>query len=148
VSHALEHARGLGAAPLIEIGVAAGEGRAIWDEPCESWIVLPPGVSPREHRYVAVRVIGESMLPLLRPADIALVDLDRAPSTGAVVVAQVDDEDGSKRYVVKCLSQVTDSTLVLRSLNPAYGQVVVPRESNRLLGTVVLRWRTNDEGAG
>jgi len=141
LARVLDHARGLGAAPLIEVGVAAGEGRALWDEPCDTWVAVPPGAGPREHRYIAVRVVGESMLPLLRPDDVVLLDLDRPPSTGSVVVAKVDDEDGSKRYVVKCLDQIRDSTMVLSSLNPLFEHVIIPREMHRLLGTVLLRWR-------
>ena len=91
----LAAARGLGAAPLVELGVAAGTGRELLDEACEVWVALPADLPAG--RYVAIRVVGDSMVPLLHSGDVVLVDLDGAVAAGAVAVAR-HPEHG---YVVK-----------------------------------------------
>ena len=73
-------ARNRAAAPLAELGVAAGTGRELFDEPCDAWVALPDGLPPR--RYVALRVVGDSMTPLLHSGDVVLVDLDAAVPAG------------------------------------------------------------------
>jgi SOS-response transcriptional repressor LexA len=142
ITHVLDRARRAGAAPLVELGVAAGPGRALWDEASDTWVVLPASAGLPDRRHVALRVVGESMLPLLRPGDIVLVDLDGEIHPGAIIVASSADEDGvGARYVVKRIGRVSEETLELTSLNPVYPPVTIPRDRRHLLGPVVLRWR-------
>ena len=82
-------ARNRGAAPLAELGVAAGTGRELFDEPCDAWVTLPDGLPAA--RYVALRVVGDSMTPLLHSGDVVLVDLDAAVPPGAIAVARHPD---------------------------------------------------------
>ena len=124
----------LAAAPLVELGVAAGTGRELLEEPCEAWIALPPGVP--SGRYVALRVVGDSMTPLLHSGDVVLVDLDGTAATGAVVVAR-HPEHG---YVVKRAGRARAWGLPLESLNPAYPMLVLAPGAGTLIGPVVLRW--------
>jgi hypothetical protein len=124
----------LGAAPLVELGVAAGTGRELLEEPCEAWVALPPGVP--SGRYVALRVVGDSMTPLLHSGDVVLVDLHGTAAVGAVVVARHPDHG----YVVKRLGRVRAWGLPLKSLNPAYPMLVLAPGAGALIGPVVLRW--------
>lgn len=130
----LAAARGLGAAPLVELGVAAGTGRELLDEACEVWVALPADIPAG--RYVAIRVVGDSMVPLLHSGDVVLVDLDGAVAAGAVAVAR-HPEHG---YVVKRVGRALASGLFLESFNPAYPSLWLAAGSGKLLGPVVLRW--------
>jgi SOS-response transcriptional repressor LexA len=121
-------------APWIAFAAAAGVGREIWDEPCERWIELPDPV-PRG-AYVALSVSGDSMTPLFHPGDVILVRLGAAVERRSVVVARHPD-DG---YVLKEVGRVGRREIELRSLNPAYPPVRIPRAAELVVGTVVLRW--------
>jgi SOS-response transcriptional repressor LexA len=125
---------GAGAAPLIELGVAAGTGRELLEEPCDAWVALPSDL--RGARHVALRVVGDSMTPLLHSGDVVLVDLDGSVAPGAVVVAR-HPEHG---YVVKRAGRARPWGLPLESLNPAYPTIVLPSTSGAPIGPVVLRW--------
>ena len=95
-------AREVRAAPLAELGVAAGTGRELLDEPCDAWVALPADLPAG--RYVALRVVGDSMIPLLHSDDVVLVDLDGTVHAGAVAVAR-HPEHG---YVVKRVGRTGD----------------------------------------
>jgi len=134
VAPMLAAARRRHAAPLVEVGVAAGTGRELLDEPCEAWVALPPDVAPG--RYLALRVVGDSMVPLLHSDDIVLVDLEGqvAPGTVAVVRHAVHG------YMVKRVGGVRRSGLRLESLNAAYPPLLLTPGDGSLIGRVVLRW--------
>ena len=128
-------ARLVHAAPLAELGVAAGSGRELFDEPCEAWVALPAELPPS--RYLALRVVGDSMLPLLHSGDLVLVDLDAPVRPGAIGVAH-HPEHG---YVVKRVTRVgRGGGLSLVSLNPSYPAMSFEPARGTLLGSVVLRW--------
>lgn len=125
------------AAPLIESGVAAGAGRALEEVP-DVWVDLPTDVP--DGRYVALRVAGDSMEPLLEHGDVVLVELGTSAATGAVIVARNAD-DG---YVVKRVERAasaSDDTIALASINPDYQPIALPARPGTVLGRVVLRWR-------
>ena len=126
-------------APAMDLSVAAGVGRELWDEPCDRWIPLPDG-SP-DGKYVALRVTGDSMVPLLHDGDTILVKLGDEIVPDAVVVARVPDGG----YVVKRVGGVAGSRVELASLNPDYPPIVIPRDPSLVLGTVLLRWCTHGD---
>jgi hypothetical protein len=128
------HVHRPGTAPLIELGVAAGTGRELLEEPCDSWVALPPGAQPGH--YAALRVVGDSMRPLLHSGDVVLVALDAGVAAGAVVVAR-HPEHG---YVVKRMGRPGAWGTPLGSLNPAYPTLMLPPGSGAVIGRVVLRW--------
>jgi SOS-response transcriptional repressor LexA len=132
----IEAAREVQAAPLAELGVAAGTGRELLDEPCDAWVALPADLPAG--RYVALRVVGDSMVPLLHSGDVVLVDLEGAVHTGAVAVAR-HPEHG---YVVKRVGRTGRQAVSLVSLNPAYPslELLPGRSEGGLIGPVVLRW--------
>lgn len=121
-------------ATMLDLSVAAGAGRELWDEPCESWIELPEGIG--EGRFLAMRVSGDSMRPILESGDVVLLNLDAVPVVDDIVVARIPD-DG---FVVKRVSAIRSRHLELSSFNPAYDPLVVPRDRASILGTVVARF--------
>lgn len=122
------------AARVVGMAVAAGAGRDLWDEPCESVVRLPDQLPAG--RYVTLPVAGDSMEPLLHPGDTVLVKLGHAIESDSVVVAR-HPEDG---YVVKRVGRIGRAWVELTSLNPAYGPLRIPRRAELVVGTVVMRW--------
>jgi Peptidase S24-like len=127
------------AAVFVDLAAAAGAGRALWDEPAEHWVALPPG-APRA-RGLALRVSGASMAPLLHSGDVVFVELGAPLVRGRVVVARhASSEDG---YVCKRVERVGRREILLSSLDAAYGTVTIPRDDRLVVGTVRLVWRTS-----
>lgn len=134
IPQVLDDASHVGAAPHLDLAAAAGVGRDLWDEPCDQWVRVPSDL-PRA-RYVALRVSGESMVPLLHTGDTVLVQLGPSVAPNTVVLVRVP-EGG---YVVKRVIRVTRTRLELGSLNPVYPPITVLRTERTVVGTVVLRW--------
>ncbi len=126
-------------APSLDLGVAAGAGRDLWDEPCTNWVDLPESVPDGQH--VALTVTGESMEPLLHEGDTILVKLGAALRRGAIVVARRPD-DG---YVVKRVARVGPRVVELASLHAGYAAIRIPRRDDLILGTVIMRWSVHPE---
>ena len=114
--------------------VAAGSGRELWDEPCVATIERPDGL-PRGD-YLALRVAGESMTPLLHDGDLVLVKVGERIATNTLVVARRPD-DG---WVIKRVGSVTPTEIELESLNPDFPPADIPNDGRLVLGTVVMRW--------
>lgn len=121
-------------APWMELSVAAGAGRELWEQECDRWVELPQGLP--SGRYLALGVSGDSMEPLLAAGDTVLVRVDAPAVAGGVVVARLGD-DG---YVVKQVGRITARTIELRSLNPAYAPVRMKHATGAVLGAVVMVW--------
>jgi hypothetical protein len=138
VSGALAQVLGAAAAercaPWIDLGVAAGMGRELWDEACESWVRVPEGLA--RGQFVALTVRGESMAPLLHSGDVVLTRLGGELRRDAMVVARRPDEG----YVVKKVGRLDTESVELLSLNPEFPPVHIPRDERLVVGTVVLRW--------
>ena len=136
-AQALDLTARLPKAPYLDMAVAAGAGRELWDEECTEWLDVPDDVPPGRH--LALRVAGESMTPFLHEGDTILVKIGPELVPGSVVVARRPD-DG---YVVKRVGRVRARSVELVSMNPAYEPIQLPRDQRLLLGTVVLRWCTH-----
>ncbi|HLV26454.1 MAG TPA: S24 family peptidase [Gemmatimonadales bacterium] len=136
---ALQAAASEGCAPWLDLGVAAGVGRELWDEPCEQWVRLPDDL-PRG-RFVALTVAGDSMEPLLHQGDVVLTEIGAPIRRDAIVVARRVD-DG---YVVKRVGEVAEREVELLSLNPEYPPMRIPREAGSVVGTVVMRWCSHEQ---
>ncbi len=120
-------------AALLDLAAAAGEGRELWDEPCESWLELPAETPPG--RVLALRVAGDSMVPVLRDNDVILVHLDDKPAIDDLVLARIGDG-----YVVKRLAAQAAGRIELASFNPAYSPIVGRDGHVILLGVLVARF--------
>jgi SOS-response transcriptional repressor LexA len=119
--------------------VAAGVGRELWDEPCDTWLELPETIPPGNQ--IALPVTGDSMEPVLVDGDGIIVDLDARARTGTIVVAR-HPENG---YVVKCVSQMSRSWVELESFNPAYPSFRLRRTPGTIVGVVIARVRRDDD---
>ena len=134
IPQVLEEASAVRAAPLLELSPAAGVGRDLWDEVCDTWVKVPDDVPAGQ--YVALPVRGESMSPLLHTGDTVLVRMGKTVARETVVLVRVPDAG----YVVKRVGRVSRSRLELLSLDASFPPIVVPREEGTVVGTVVLRW--------
>lgn len=136
VSACMPEASRQGCATLLDLAVAAGSGRDLWEEPCEQWLELPTDLAPSE-RYLALRVSGDSMSPVLESREVILVKLDARPKIDDLVVARVGDEG----YVVKRFAGIRNGCVELSSFNPSYESLRIPRQHAAFLGTVVARFK-------
>jgi phage repressor protein C with HTH and peptisase S24 domain len=130
LEHALEH----DTTPSVHLAVAAGVGRDLWEEPCDTWIKLPDGVPSA--RYIALKISGDSMAPLMHTGDTILVRLGVPLRKDNVIVARHPD-DG---YVCKVVHRIRSATIELASLDPARPLVTIPRDERLIVGTVMLVW--------
>ena len=120
--------------PVVELGIAAGVGRELWDEPTDAWLELPNDVPTG--KYVALRIVGDSMAPLMHTGDTVLVRRGADVRRDTVIVARHPD-DG---YVCKRVSRVRRDSIELASLAPGRPPVVIPRDARLVVGTVMLVW--------
>ena|SRR5438874_693297 len=134
VAQALPAASGERCATILDLAVAAGEGREIWDEPCDRWLQLPEDIP--SGRYVALRVAGDSMAPVLGPRDVILVQLDAAPRIDDLIVARLPDQS----HVVKRVASIRGERIELASFNSEYESIFVPRNPSPVVGTVIARF--------
>ena len=123
-----------GPVPVVELGIAAGVGRELWDEPVSSWVEMPPDMPAGE--YVALRVIGDSMSPLMHTGDTVLVRIGSEVRRDTVIVARHPD-DG---YVCKRVSRIRRNEIELSSVERGRPPIVIPRDPACIVGTVMLVW--------
>ena len=122
-------------ATLLDLAVAAGAGRELWDEPCDRWLELPEDVPTG--RYVALKVAGDSMVPVLDQRDVILIQLDTTPRVDDLIVARLPDQS----HVVKRVASIRNGKLELASFNPSYEPVFVSRDDpSSVVGTVIARF--------
>jgi phage repressor protein C with HTH and peptisase S24 domain len=121
-------------ATMLDLAVAAGGGRELWDEPCDRWLELPDEIP--SGRYVALRVAGDSMAPVLGPREVILIELDASPRIDDLVVARLPDQS----HVVKRVASMKGSTIELASFNPEYESIFVARDPSPVVGTVIARF--------
>lgn len=122
-----------GPVPWVQLATAAGIGREIWDEDCDTWIAVPDDLPLG--RYVALNVSGESMSPLLHDGDVVLVNMAASPRPGDIVLARTDEG-----YVVKRLARISTAGVLLESLNSEFGPITIRDLPRPIAGVVVLRW--------
>lgn len=132
--HAIPAASRERCATILDLAVAAGGGRELWDEPCDRWLELPHDVP--SGRYVALRVSGDSMAPVLDPREVILIQLDVTPRVDDLVVARLPDQS----HVVKRVAAMKGATMELASFNPEYESIFVAREPSPVVGTVIARF--------
>jgi SOS-response transcriptional repressor LexA len=135
----LDAAAAARATPVVELGVAAGVGRDLWEETCDSWIELPEDVP--NGRYVALRIVGDSMEPLMHTGDTVLVKVGGPVKRNAVIVAR-HPENG---YVCKRVAALTSRMIELASLDASREPITIPRDHRLIVGTVIMVWCTHRE---
>jgi len=134
LAHAIPAANRERCATILDLAVAAGSGRELWDEPCDRWLELPEDVP--SGRYVALRVAGDSMAPVLGPREVILIELDATPRVDDLIVARLPDQS----HVVKRVASMKGPTMELASFNPEYESIFVARDPSPVVGTVIARF--------
>jgi len=134
VAQALPAASREHCATILDLAVAAGEGREIWDEPCDRWLELPDDVPAG--RYVALRVAGDSMTPVLGPREVILIQLDATPRIDDLIVARLPDQS----HVVKRVASIKGGRIELASFNAEYESIFVAHNPSPVVGTVIARF--------
>lgn len=126
--------------PWVQLATAAGVGRELWDEECDTWISLPPGLPAGN--YVALNVKGESMVPLLHDGDVVLVNMSAVARPGDIVLARTGEG-----HVVKRLARINTAGVVLESLNREFDPITIADQQRPIVGVVVLRWCEHQRGS-
>jgi len=134
LAHSIPAANTERCATILDLAVAAGNGRELWDEPCDRWLELPEDVP--SGRYVALRVAGDSMAPVLGPREVILIELDATPRVDDLIVARLPDQS----HVVKRVASMKGPTMELASFNPEYESIFVARDPSPVVGTVIARF--------
>jgi SOS-response transcriptional repressor LexA len=134
LAHSIPAASRERCATMLDLAVAAGSGRELWDEPCDRWLELPEDVA--SGRYVALRVAGDSMAPVLDSREVILIDLDASPRVDDLIVARLPDQG----HVVKRVASMKGSTMELASFNSEYESIFVARDPSPVVGTVIARF--------
>jgi repressor LexA len=122
-----------------DIAAGIGEAQEQRDVPREM-ISVPRELYARDPQCYALRVVGESMQPLIRAGDIVVISPNAALAPGCIVAAYVEpDGDVLKQYQPQ-----PDGGLLLLPLNPAYPVLRAGGGSGRearIWGRVVLQQR-------
>lgn len=122
-----------------QIAAGIGEFQEQMDGP-HSQLQIPREIYERDSSSYALRVVGDSMEPMLREGDVLVVSPLAALSEGCIVAACVEPEGD----IVKVYHHSDDGTVVLKPLNPAYPEIkLAPGNGKkaRIWGRVVLQQR-------
>lgn len=115
----------------------AGLGRLNEDVITEFW---SPGGDWFRHLDALVRVVGDSMSPLLRDGDYVGVRLGEDYRRGDVVVAEIGPEHEA---IVKVYAggDEDEAVVFLNSANPLHEHLVLPADDARIVGVALGAWR-------
>jgi repressor LexA len=121
--------------------VAAGVGEAQEQRSApRSYIEVPRHVVEQDPECYALRVVGDSMEPLLTEGDIIVVSPNAPLPDGCLVAAYVEPQGD----VVKTYHRTADDGIRLSSLNPEYPEIILDAKdgpAGRIWGRVVLQQR-------
>ena len=105
-----------------------------------SYIEVPGALLEQDPGCYALRVVGDSMQPLLQPGDLVVVSPAAQPIDGAIVAAYLEpDGDVIKRYRV-----LPGGELRLEPLNPDYPTITLQPDGEqtvRIWGRVIFQQR-------
>lgn len=88
---------------------------------------------PDPENYFALKIVGESMQPILYEDDIVIVHRQNDVESGQVGIVLVDDEEATIKKVVKC-----DDHIELEAFNPYFSKKKLYKNDNfTILGKVV-----------
>lgn len=103
-------------------GFPVGQG---WDE------IAPPG-NVIENSY-ALKVSGDSMMPLYREGDILVIDPNAVVHRGDRVVVKTNEGE----VLAKTLERQTPEAVALKSLNPAHSDLIYPLDEIDWIARIV-----------
>ncbi len=91
-------------------------------------------MNPKDPQAFAVKLSGDSMLPVHAPGDVAVIYPGRPPRNGDTVIARLTDEHGGD---VMCkIYQAGSDQVTLSSYNPAFAPISFPRAAFEWIYTV------------
>ncbi|RTG97133.1 hypothetical protein CSW21_03595 [Thermus scotoductus] len=112
--------------------VEAGAGSPAWDDARETLLFYLPELRGKEGRVFGVRIVGDSMEPLLYEGDIAVVWTEGSYGPGVIVAIGIPGNG----IVVKQLYYGSQGEMLMHSLNPKYRDEVPP-EGSKVWGPVI-----------
>lgn len=121
----------------IVAGVSAGESfKYAIDRSANDYIEITdlPGFDKRNpDKYYAVRIRGDSMVPIFKNWDIVIAEKDSFINVknGDKVVSRDNDGNAWIKYV-----EIAKDVIILRALNPAFPPIILPEENITLLDKV------------
>lgn len=121
--------------PVYDCAVCCGQGAELFDV-SRTYFDLAAycGIS-REATYL-VRAQGDSMSPVIEDGDLMVVDHDRQPQNGDIILAYIDDGDVMAKYY---FADKQEGTLRLVPKNRAYPERVFPLYNNKVRSLGVVR---------
>jgi len=122
-----------------DVSAGIGEAQEVRDAPRET-LAVPDWLMQRDAGCYALRVVGDSMAPLLQEGDIVIVSPE-APLPDSCIVAAYIEPEGD---VVKRYRRNAHGEELLEPLNPAYPVLSLGGEGGRegrIWGRVVLQQR-------
>lgn len=112
--------------------VEAGAGSPTWDDAREFLSLHLPDLRGKERRIFGVKIVGDSMEPLLYEGDIAIVWTEGGYSPGSIVAIGIP----SNGIVVKQIYYGPKGEALMHSLNPLYPDQPLP-EGAKVWGPVI-----------
>ena len=112
--------------------VQAGEMTLIPDEDICEYVAISPELFHRGE-FCALRVHGDSMLPMFQDDDIIIVRLQNEADSGSIVVA----EEGGDKSTVKRL-KIQDNGILLIAENPEFDSIFYTNEQVKKLPVTIF----------
>lgn len=117
------------------LGYVPAGGPVLTEEFIESWFDVGTDIAKRQEGCFLLKVRGESMINAgIFDGDIVVVDSNKIPSTGDIVVALVDNENTVKRYMSE------NGKVFLEAENPQY-ENIYPEHELAIQGVVTALMR-------
>ncbi|MBA4336922.1 transcriptional repressor LexA [bacterium] len=105
------------------LGFIPAGGPILTEEYIDSWYDVGPDIASKREGFFLLKVIGESMINAgIFEGDIVVVNSEKSPRNGDIVVALVDGQNTVKRYIV------LNGTHYLKAENPAYSDIYPENE--------------------
>ncbi|MCD6109779.1 transcriptional repressor LexA [bacterium] len=112
------------------LGFVPAGGPILTEEYIDSWYDVGPDIAKKQEGFFLLKVIGDSMINAgIFEGDIVVVDSEKTPRNGNIVVALVDNQNTVKRY------SVSDGVKYLKAENPEYSDIY-PEHELIIQGTV------------
>jgi len=122
-----------------DIAAGLGEFQPGLEEPRGS-LPVPGNIYSRDPTCYGMRVVGDSMEPLIKAGDVLVISPASSVVDGCIVAACVEPEGD----VVKLYRELKDGGIALHSLNPKYPDIVLKPGNGRqarIWGRVIMQQR-------
>jgi len=105
------------------LGFVPAGGPVLTEEYIDSWYDVGPDIAKKQEGFFLLKVIGDSMIDAgIFEGDIVVVNSEKSPRNGDIVVALVDNMNTVKRYII------SGNTKYLKAENPEYDNIYPEHE--------------------